>query len=140
MRILWKILGIIVVVLLIFTFLPVSVFGEERVDVEVSARINQQKLQFWNPYTIDNVNYQVIGDTNYIEWDNLFGIFWETGDVEFCIDLICQKNTETFFISPGEQKTTSEVLHGITRGSHTLKITFTVDGTIEDTYTESITI
>jgi hypothetical protein len=125
MRLFWKILIIVLVVILILTFLPVGVFGEQKVDVTVSARVNQAKLIGWIPgfkeYNIDNVNYQVTGDTNYIEWDSLLFIA-DFGSVEFCIDSVCQYNGETFWISP------------------TLKITFSVDDIVKDTYTEEINI
>jgi hypothetical protein len=143
MRLLGTILVIIIGVLLILTFLPVGVFGEERVDVEVSARVNQSKIIGFVPgfkaYNIDNVNHRVVGVTSFIEWDSLLFIA-DFGSLTFCIDDICQKNGEIFWMSPGEQRTSTEIIHGITRGDHTLKITFTVDETVEDTYTELIQI
>jgi hypothetical protein len=143
MGLLTKILLIIIVVLLVLTFIPVSIFGEELVDVTVSARVNQAKVIGWIPglkaYNIDNVRYEVTGDTNLLEWDSLFFIA-EYGNVEFCIDDICQGNGELFLMSPGEQRTTTETIHGITRGTHTLTITFTVGENVEDTYTQEISV
>ena len=144
MRLIFKILAFIIVVLIILTFLPVSVLGTRKYDVEVSARINQAKLIGWIPgfkeYNIDNVNFRVTGDTNFIEWGSLLNILWESGSMRFCIDDVCQTNSETFFISPGEQRTSTETLNGITEGQHTLTITFSIDKVVKDTYSQVINI
>lgn len=152
MGLLSKLIILILVVLLVLTFTPQGAFGQDKFNVEVSARLNQQKLQFWNPYTIDNVKYRVVGQTNFLEWGELYSttgdikvmsaldLLVETGELKFCIYDVCQYNSETFWISPGEQVTTSETIHGIVEGDHTLRITFMVDGTVKASFQEVITV
>jgi len=152
MGLLGKIIILILVVLLVLTFTPVGVLGQDKFNVEVTARLNQQKVQFWNPYTIDNVKYRVVGETHFLEWGELYSTtgevrvmsaldyIVETGELKFCIYDVCQTNSETFWISPGEQVTTSETIHGIVKGDHTLRITFTVDETVKASFQEVITI
>ena len=152
MGLLSKLIILILIVLLVLTFTPQGVLGQDKFNVEVSARLNQQKIQIWNPYTIDNVKYRVIGQTNFLEWGQLYSttgevkvmsaldLIVETGELKFCIYDVCEYNSETFWISPGEQVTSTEVIHGIVKGDHTLRITFTVDGTVKASYTEVITV
>jgi hypothetical protein len=144
MRFLKWLLVIVFIGIIIWAFLPKNTFGgEPKYNIEVGARINQQKIIGWIPgideYTVDNVKYEVTGLSKNIEFYDAFFIA-EFGDVEFCIDEKCQWNSEIFLISPGEQRTTTETITDISSGSHNLTIKFYVNENLKAIHSEMITV
>lgn len=140
-----KLLILILIVFIVLLFIPTGVFGEATFDVTVSVRVNQQKLigvvpgvDEWN---LDQVTYTV-EESNVIELGQTFGTFLEPTRVVFCIDSNCQANSEIFFITGffGEQRSTSETLHYVEKGTHSLNIKLFVEDDLKDTITETITI
>jgi hypothetical protein len=148
MRLLKWLLVFVIIGIIVWAFLPVDAFGgEPTYDIEVSMRLNQQKpleiltLGILPSYTIDEVTWENKGVSKNIDLRQSFFIA-EIPTVWFCIDGEdnCQTNSETFLISLGEQRITSETIHKVPSGDHMLEITVLIDGSIRASYSEMITV
>ena len=146
----FAIIGVIVVVLLALTFLPKSVLGDApSYNVEVSATIKQQvavcgiTIGLLPCYVIENVNTERRGESKILEWSNMMSVLGDLGSVVFCIDSLCQDNTEVFtpftgFL--GETRTSTETISYVPAGQHTLTITFYVDGIEKASYSGTVNV
>lgn len=128
--------------------------GEQFYSVNVTARINQQIplgtltggiLPKW---TLDQVNYDVVGETRNWELITEKASFWrENTMVEFCImnsdgqgTEECQREREGFTISLGEQRVSSETIPYVVKGEHELVVKLYVEGELEAHHREVITV
>ena len=146
----FAIIGVIVVVLLALTFVPKSALGfTPSYNVEIAATIKQQvavcgvSFGLLPCYVIENVNTENRGESKILEWSNVMGVLGDLGSLTFCIDSQCQDNTEVFtpftgFL--GETRTSTETISYVPAGSHTLTITFFVDGVEKASYSGTVNV